>query len=299
MATVFLLEEELGSGRDAVVGDAGGGGGEGTRSGRKKPPPPPLQERVPLGRRAAWAWRLAGLAVLLLLLALLALRLLRHHGGAGGDGGVWRVALVCEAWFAALCALNVSAKWSPVRFVTRPENLVAEGRTPSTTAAEYGELPAVDMLVTTADPALEPPLVTVNTVLSLLALDYPRAGERLACYVSDDGCSPLTCHALREAAGHHQRAPGFAHRQVAHHQGALAVHGAGQHLAAGIDHRAVAVVGDAELRQARLDAAKAGHRQVQLRAQRPGAEPPSMAGGPCDRRTHTRINGTQNWSIMV
>jgi hypothetical protein len=180
---------------------SGGGGGEGTRSGRKKPPPPPLQERVPLGRRAAWAWRLAGLAVLLLLLALLALRLLRHHGGAGGDGGVWRVALVCEAWFAALCALNVSAKWSPVRFVTRPENLVAEGRTPSTTAAEYGELPAVDMLVTTADPALEPPLVTVNTVLSLLALDYPRAGERLACYVSDDGCSPLTCHALREAAG--------------------------------------------------------------------------------------------------
>uniref|UniRef100_A0A0E0DEA4 Cellulose synthase-like protein H1 n=1 Tax=Oryza meridionalis TaxID=40149 RepID=A0A0E0DEA4_9ORYZ len=171
--------------------------GEGARSaGRKKPPPPPpLQERVPLGRRAAWAWRLAGLAVLLLLLALLAVRLLRH------GGGVWRVALVCEARFAALCGLNVSAKWSPVRFVTRPENLVEEGRTPSAAAAEYGELPAVDMLVTTADPALEPPLVTVNTVLSLLALDYPRAGERLACYVSDDGCSPLTCHALREAAG--------------------------------------------------------------------------------------------------
>uniref|UniRef100_A0A0D9ZKV4 Cellulose synthase-like protein H1 n=1 Tax=Oryza glumipatula TaxID=40148 RepID=A0A0D9ZKV4_9ORYZ len=185
-----------------ALSGGGGGGGEGARSaGRKKPPPPPLQERVPLGRRAAWAWRLAGLAVLLLLLALLALRLLRH-GGAGGDSGVWRVALVCEAWFAALCALNVSAKWSPVRFVTRPENLVEEGRTPSATAtAEYGELPAVDMLVTTADPALEPPLVTVNTVLSLLALDYPRAGERLACYVSDDGCSPLTCHALREAAG--------------------------------------------------------------------------------------------------
>jgi hypothetical protein len=63
---------------------------------------------------------------------------------------------------------------------------------------EEEELPAVDMFVTTADPRLEPPVVTVNTVLSLLALDYPAG--KLVCYVSDDGCSPLTCFALREAA---------------------------------------------------------------------------------------------------
>ena len=60
-------------------------------------------------------------------------------------------------------------------------------------------LPAVDMLVTTADPELEPPLMTVNTVLSLLAMDYPDV-DKLACYVSDDGCSPVTCYALHEAA---------------------------------------------------------------------------------------------------
>lgn len=54
------------------------------------------------------------------------------------------------------------------------------------------------MFVTTADPELEPPVVTVNTVLSLLAVDYPAG--KLACYVSDDGCSPLTCYAMREAA---------------------------------------------------------------------------------------------------
>jgi hypothetical protein len=36
------------------------------------------------------------------------------------------------------------------------------------------------MFVTTADPELEPPLVTVNTVLSLLAVDYPA--RKLACY---------------------------------------------------------------------------------------------------------------------
>ncbi|KAG4981126.1 hypothetical protein JHK85_035084 [Glycine max] len=60
-----------------------------------------------------------------------------------------------------------------------------------------GELPAVDLFVTTADPVLEPPIITINTVLSLLALDYPH--NKLACYVSDDGCSPLTFYALIEA----------------------------------------------------------------------------------------------------
>ncbi|KAH7576720.1 hypothetical protein JRO89_XS01G0135700 [Xanthoceras sorbifolium] len=60
------------------------------------------------------------------------------------------------------------------------------------------ELPPVDMFVTTADPVLEPPIITVNTVLSLMALDYPA--NKLACYVSDDGCSPLNFYALVEAS---------------------------------------------------------------------------------------------------
>ncbi|KAK2649245.1 hypothetical protein Ddye_016734 [Dipteronia dyeriana] len=54
------------------------------------------------------------------------------------------------------------------------------------------------MFVTTADPVLEPPIITVNTVLSLLAIDYPI--HKLACYVSDDGCSPLTFYFLVEAS---------------------------------------------------------------------------------------------------
>ncbi|RVW97429.1 Cellulose synthase-like protein B4 [Vitis vinifera] len=60
------------------------------------------------------------------------------------------------------------------------------------------ELPPVDMFVTTADPMLEPPIITVNTVLSLLAVDYPA--NKLSCYVSDDGASPLTFYALLEAS---------------------------------------------------------------------------------------------------
>lgn len=60
------------------------------------------------------------------------------------------------------------------------------------------ELPPVDMFVTTADSKLEPPIITINTVLSLLAVDYPT--NKLACYVSDDGCSPLTFYSLSEAS---------------------------------------------------------------------------------------------------
>lgn len=60
------------------------------------------------------------------------------------------------------------------------------------------ELSALDMFVTTADPKLEPPIITVNTVLSLLAVDYPA--NRVACYVSDDGSSPITYYSLLEAS---------------------------------------------------------------------------------------------------
>jgi hypothetical protein len=54
------------------------------------------------------------------------------------------------------------------------------------------------VFVTTADPIMEPPIITVNTVLSILAVDYPV--DKLACYVSDDGCSPITFYSLMEAS---------------------------------------------------------------------------------------------------
>nr|KYP37076.1 Cellulose synthase A catalytic subunit 7 [UDP-forming] [Cajanus cajan] len=59
-------------------------------------------------------------------------------------------------------------------------------------------LSPIDIFVTTADPMKEPPLVTANTVLSILALDYPA--DKISCYVSDDGASMLTFEALQETA---------------------------------------------------------------------------------------------------
>ncbi|XVE78451.1 hypothetical protein DITRI_Ditri13aG0146300 [Diplodiscus trichospermus] len=122
--------------------------------------------------------------LLFLLVSLLVYRLfsLKNHGFP------WLLAFLCESWFTFIWGIDVSTKWSPVECRTYPENL--EKRFP--------DLPNVDMFVTTANPVLEPPIITVNTVLSLLAVDYPA--EKLACYVSDDGCSPLTFYSLVEAS---------------------------------------------------------------------------------------------------
>lgn len=56
----------------------------------------------------------------------------------------------------------------------------------------------VDIFVSTVDPMKEPPLVTANTVLSILAVDYPV--DKVSCYVSDDGAAMLTFDALAETS---------------------------------------------------------------------------------------------------
>lgn len=52
--------------------------------------------------------------------------------------------------------------------------------------------------MSTVDPLKEPPLVTANTVLSILAVDYPI--DKISCYVSDDGAAMLTFEALSETS---------------------------------------------------------------------------------------------------
>lgn len=60
------------------------------------------------------------------------------------------------------------------------------------------ELPRVDIFVCTADPVIEPPMMVISTVLSVMAYDYPM--EKLSVYLSDDGSSELTFFALTQAA---------------------------------------------------------------------------------------------------
>ncbi|GAV87497.1 Cellulose_synt domain-containing protein [Cephalotus follicularis] len=122
--------------------------------------------------------------ILFLLLSLLVYRLLN----LSSHGFTWLLAFLCESWFTFDWVLLLNAKWNPLIYRTYPERLVEM----------VPELPPVDLFVTTADPILEPPMLTINTVISLLAADYPA--EKLACYISDDGCSPLTFYSLNEAS---------------------------------------------------------------------------------------------------
>ncbi|KAL5060528.1 hypothetical protein RYX36_032132 [Vicia faba] len=123
--------------------------------------------------------------ILLLLLVLIGYRFLSHEN----HSFPWFVAFLCESWFTITWITTMSTKWTPARTKTFLHCLVHR--------VSESELPALDLFVTTTDPVLEPPIITVNTVLSLLALNYPF--NKLACYVSIGACSPLTFYALQEA----------------------------------------------------------------------------------------------------
>ncbi|CAI7772651.1 unnamed protein product [Closterium sp. NIES-53] len=107
---------------------------------------------------------------------------------------LWLASVVCEIWFGISWIFDQLPKWSPITRETFLNRLSLryeqEGRP--------CELPQVDVFVSTADPFKEPPLVTANVILSVLAADYPV--DKVACYLSDDGASMLTFEALMETA---------------------------------------------------------------------------------------------------
>ncbi|XP_034915572.1 cellulose synthase A catalytic subunit 2 [UDP-forming] isoform X1 [Populus alba] len=108
--------------------------------------------------------------------------------------GLWLTSVICEIWFAVSWILDQFPKWYPIERETYLDRLSLryekEGK-PS-------ELASVDVFVSTVDPMKEPPLITANTVLSILAVDYPV--DKVACYVSDDGAAMLTFEALSETS---------------------------------------------------------------------------------------------------
>nr|XP_012461639.1 unnamed protein product [Gossypium raimondii] len=95
----------------------------------------------------------------------------------------------CELWFSFYWFLTVICRWNPVYRFPHKNRL----------SLRYEkELPGVDIFVCTADPSAEPPSMVMNTVLSVMAYDYPP--EKLNIYLSDDGASELTFYAMLEAS---------------------------------------------------------------------------------------------------
>ncbi|KAK6162196.1 hypothetical protein DH2020_002037 [Rehmannia glutinosa] len=112
---------------------------------------------------------------------------------------LWMMSIICELWFAFSWLLDQLPKLCPVNRATDLNVLKEKFETPSpANPTGKSDLPGIDIFVSTADPEKEPPLVTANTILSILAADYPV--EKLSCYVSDDGGALLTFEAMAEAA---------------------------------------------------------------------------------------------------
>ncbi|CAI9758293.1 unnamed protein product [Fraxinus pennsylvanica] len=155
------------------------------------------EARQPLSRKLAIASSKLNPYRLIILLRLVALGFFFHYRllhPVSDAYGLWITSVICEIWFAVSWILDQFPKWYPIQRETYLDRLSMryekEGK-PS-------ELDAIDIFVSTVDPMKEPPLITANTVLSILAVDYPV--EKVACYLSDDGASILTFETLSDTS---------------------------------------------------------------------------------------------------
>ncbi|KAF8388272.1 hypothetical protein HHK36_026938 [Tetracentron sinense] len=107
---------------------------------------------------------------------------------------LWLISVICEIWFAFSWILDQFPKWFPINRETYLDRLSMRFER----EGEPNRLSPVDVFVSSVDPLKEPPIITANTVLSILAVDYPV--EKVSCYVSDDGASMLLFDTLAETA---------------------------------------------------------------------------------------------------
>ncbi|XP_021288828.1 cellulose synthase-like protein D4 isoform X1 [Herrania umbratica] len=156
----------------------------------------PLSRRIPIPAAILSPYRLLIATRLVVLCFFLHWRLVHPNDDAIW---LWLMSIVCELWFAFSWILDQIPKLCPINRSTDLEVLREKFDMPSpSNPTGRSDLPGVDLFVSTADPEKEPPLVTANTILSILAADYPV--EKVSCYISDDGGALLTFEAMAEAA---------------------------------------------------------------------------------------------------
>ncbi|KAH6817434.1 Cellulose synthase family protein [Perilla frutescens var. frutescens] len=151
----------------------------------------PLSRKVPIASSKINPYRMVIVTRLVVLAFFLRYRILNPVHDAIG---LWLTSIVCEIWFAISWILDQFPKWFPIDRQTYLDRLSLRYER----EGEPNMLAPVDIFVSTVDPMKEPPLVTANTVLSILAVDYPV--EKISCYISDDGASMCTFEALSETA---------------------------------------------------------------------------------------------------
>ncbi|KAL5842140.1 hypothetical protein ACOSQ3_012743 [Xanthoceras sorbifolium] len=151
----------------------------------------PLSRKVPIPSSKISPYRMVVATRLVLLALFLQYRFMHPVHGAVG---LWLTSVLCETWFAFSWILDQFPKWLPITRQTYLDRLSHRYEK----EGEPNMLAPVDVFVTTVDTMKEPPLVTANTVLSILAMDYPV--DKISCYISDDGACMLTFESLSETA---------------------------------------------------------------------------------------------------
>jgi 1,4-beta-D-xylan synthase len=107
---------------------------------------------------------------------------------------LWWISVVGDFWFGVTWLLNQITKFNPRKCIPRLSKL----REQFDSSDGISNLPILDVFITTVDPVNEPMLYTMNSVLSILATDYPA--EKYATYFSDDGGSLIHYEGLLETA---------------------------------------------------------------------------------------------------
>eukprot|EP01018_Ginkgo_biloba_P008392 Gb_25795 [translate_table: standard] len=151
----------------------------------------PLSRKVPISSSRINPYRMVIVLRLVILAFFFRYRILNPVRNAYA---LWLVSVICEIWFAVSWILDQFPKWLPINRETYLDRLCLR----YDREGEPSQLASVDIFVSTVDPLKEPPLVTANTVLSILAVDYPV--DKVSCYVSDDGAAMLTFEALSETS---------------------------------------------------------------------------------------------------
>ncbi|KAJ0102468.1 hypothetical protein Patl1_03900 [Pistacia atlantica] len=120
-----------------------------------------------------------------LVLALSAFYRVTHIPREGEDGRwAWIGLFGAELWFSLYWVCTQALRWNCVYRCTFPDRL------------SQRSLPLSLSLSLSMN--YEPPMMVINTVLSVMAFDYPP--EKLSVYLSDDAGSDLTFYALLEAS---------------------------------------------------------------------------------------------------
>ncbi|CAN6486144.1 unnamed protein product [Victoria cruziana] len=151
----------------------------------------PMWRKVPVPSSMVSPYRIVIVLRLVILCFFFRFRILNPAKDAYA---LWLASIICEIWFALSWILDQFPKWSPINRETYLDRLSARFERDG----EPDQLAPVDVFVSTVDPSKEPPLITANTVLSILGVDYPV--RKVSCYVSDDGASMLLFDTLSETA---------------------------------------------------------------------------------------------------